>query len=388
MQAEGRDELPEVLLKDLRATGESVQLLARVVALERREVTRRSDGQRRPLLSGLLSDGTATVRFTWWDPPSEGVERGTILRAANVQVREFRGKPEVTFTWKTQVGPASELELPQVDPRDVPQVSIARLGSASGTFRIEGRILRVGSRTVQVDASPKMLYEGLIGDESAIVSFSAWTDFGLRTGEAIRATGAYVREFRGRPQLVLDERSRVDRIDGETLPGVEQRLRTDLRTLAAIEKDGGGEVVETRGLTVGILPPSGIVYRCPICRRTVVKGVCRSHGVVDGVPDLRARIVLDDGTATATVNLEKSDIERLSPITLDGALRRLREQPDPSLLEVQLFEALFGQRLRVRGRAHRDDFGVTIVPESIEVQPLELVQTIQSARERWDRGAA
>ena len=96
---------PEIRLRDLRPTPSPVEIIARVVSLERREITRRSDGSRRPLLSGLLSDGTATVRFTWWDPPREGIERGTVLRAAGAEVREFRGRPELTFNWKTRVEP-------------------------------------------------------------------------------------------------------------------------------------------------------------------------------------------------------------------------------------------------------------------------------------------
>ncbi|MGI0156425.1 MAG: OB-fold nucleic acid binding domain-containing protein, partial [Thermoplasmata archaeon] len=72
-------------MRDLRPTSPPVEVVARVVSVERREVTRRSDGSRRPLLSGLLHDGTGTVRFTWWDPPREGIERGTVLRAAGAE---------------------------------------------------------------------------------------------------------------------------------------------------------------------------------------------------------------------------------------------------------------------------------------------------------------
>ncbi|EQD54835.1 replication factor A, partial [mine drainage metagenome] len=95
-------------LRDLRPTDAPVQILGRVVTVERREYTNTADGRRRPFLSGLLSDGTATVRFTWWEPPAEGVDRGTVLRAVNAQVREFRGRPEVSFGYRTRVAPASE----------------------------------------------------------------------------------------------------------------------------------------------------------------------------------------------------------------------------------------------------------------------------------------
>src|SRR5579862_8428563 len=111
-------ELPEVRLREVAGggggapaagragAGGRVHVVGRVVSARRRDVLRRTDGGRRPLLSGVLSDGTASLRFTWWDPPKEGIERGTILRAVGAEVREYRGRAELVFTWKTRIGPA------------------------------------------------------------------------------------------------------------------------------------------------------------------------------------------------------------------------------------------------------------------------------------------
>jgi ssDNA-binding replication factor A large subunit len=118
-----------VLLRDLRATSDPVSIVARVVTAQRREVTRKSDGGRRPVLSGLLSDGTASVRFTWWDPPSETIEKGEILRAVNVQVREWQGRIEVSFNWKSRVAAAGEAELPRASHS--PTYAPGTTGSAS-----------------------------------------------------------------------------------------------------------------------------------------------------------------------------------------------------------------------------------------------------------------
>lgn len=363
---------PEVHLADLRAGTGPVELVARVVALQRREVTRRSDGSRRPLLSGLLSDGTATVRFTWWDPPGEGVERGTVLRAVGAEVREFRDRPEVTFTWRTKVAPAAAVELPKVDPAQFPLSPIAELRTGSEGMRIEGRVARVAPRTVSVGEERRVVHEGLIADRSGIVAFSSWSDFGLRAGEAVQIVGGYVRTFRGRPQLVLDERTTLARLERSDLPDPAEHLASAPRPIAAIEDQGGGASVAVEGVVVGLLPPSGVVYRCPHCRRSVTSGLCRVHGQVEGAPDLRARIVLDDGTGAATVAAGREVTERLWGVTLPEALRRLREQPDPTVLAEQLLESLFGRRLRVRGPASRDDFGVTIDPETIDRADIDL----------------
>jgi len=357
---------PEVRLRDLRANSDPVSIVARVVTAQRREVTRKSDGGRRPVLSGLLTDGTASVRFTWWDPPNEPIETGEILRAVNVQVREWQGRIEVSFNWKSRVAPAGEAELPEVAPDSMPVRPLNGLRAGDDGVRIVGRVVRVAPKTVSVGEERRLLHEGVVADASGAVAFTAWSDFGLRPGEAIDVSGGYARGFRGRPQLVLDERSTVRRVPGDGLPPSESLLTGVPRSVADIEAAGGGELLEVRGVVVGLLPPSGLVHRCPQCRRSVRQGICRVHGTVEPEPDLRARLVLDDGTGALTVNAGRLETERLWGRTLEDCLRELTATGDPSRLEEHLFTTVFGRRIVVRGRGSADDFGVTIQPESIE----------------------
>jgi replication factor A1 len=359
--------LTETRLRDVRASDVPVLVIGRVVAVERREVVRRSDGGRRPILSGLLSDGTATVRFTWWDPPREGIERGTVLRAGPAKVREFRGRSELVFDWRTRAEPASAAELPTVDPEDFPRRTAAELVAGAEGFRFEARVLNVQSKSVTVGTERRELFEGRLADASGIVGFTAWSDFRLQPNEALRITGAYVRAFRNRPQLILDDRSRVERLDSSAVPAVDPAaLSRACESIARLEARGGAELAEVEARAVALLPPSGLVTRCPECRRTVVKGVCRQHGRVEGVPDLRARISLDDGTGTLTVHADRAQTERLLGRSLPECLEMVRANPDPARVEEDLFRAVFGRRYRALGRVARDDFGLTMYAEDLE----------------------
>lgn len=380
----------EVRLKDLRVSDVPVQIVARIVSVERREYSRPADGRRRSFLTGLLSDGTASVRFTWWEPPNDEVDRGTIIRAQNVQVREYQGRPEVSFSFRTRVAPAGPADLPKVDSEEVPFRTISELQSRSEGFRLEARVLRVGPKAVTVGAEQRQVYEGILGDGTGLVAFSSWSDFHLAPNEAIRIAGAYVRTFRGRPQLVLDETSIVARIDPGRLPPIEALLPSAPRSLARLEAAGGSESAVVEGLVVALLPPSGLVYRCPTCRRPVSGGLCSQHGAVKGVADLRARLVLDDGTSTVTLNVDRPMTESLWGVTLDEALERLRRSPDPSLLESSLADEVVGRRLRARGRVFPDDFGLNLYPESVERVGVELDERAKELRNRWEaaRGAA
>jgi ssDNA-binding replication factor A large subunit len=362
----------EVRLRDLRPGEGAVEFVARVVTCERRDVNRKSDGSRRSLLSGLLSDGTATVRFTWWDPPKEGVERGTVLRAIGPEVGEYRGRTEVTFSWKCRVGEASPAELPPVDPSEVPELKVRDLQPPAEGFRVVVRVIRVTERSVSVGEERRVVYDGLVADDTGTIGLSAWTDFGLRPGEAVEVTGGYLRAFRGMTQLVLDERATVRRVQRPDLPDPQGVLNGPPVSMARLEELGGGASASVQGLVVGLLPPSGLVFRCPQCRRNVSEGACRVHGPVVGTPDLRARIVLDDGTGSVTVNAGRSETERLWGVTLDQVLRRAGGSSPAGTPAEELGDLLLGRRLRVRGTASKDDYGVTILPESIETVDIDL----------------
>lgn len=355
----------ELRLKDLRPGLPNVLLLGRVVRVERRQITRKADGSRRTVLSGLLSDGTATVRFTWWDPPAEGVDQGTVLRVANPMVREYRGHPELSFGWSTRLAPASEKELPDVPADSLPLRALGELAPGDEGFRFEARVRDVTSRTVTVGEEQRVVFSGHLADASGERPFTAWVDFRLAAGEALRVGGAYVRSFRGRSEVTLDERSHVERIAGDRLPAAAPRP-TEPVPLGRVEGRGGEEDVPFSGIVVDLVSPSGVVHRCPNCQRVLSKGLCRLHGAVEGTADLRLRLVVDDGTGVATVNVGRALSERLLGRSLSDLVARLREQPDPAALEESLREQLVGRRLRVRGAARVDEFGVAVFPTEVE----------------------
>jgi ssDNA-binding replication factor A large subunit len=359
------DGLPEVRLKDLRAGLPPVHVLGRVVTASRKEITGKNDGRRHTVLSGLLSDGTATVRFTWWDPPAEGVDRGTVLRAVNAQVREFRERPELSFGWSTRIQPASDLELPSPDTVDLPLRGVAELDPHAEGFRLQVRVLDVAERTVTVGEERRVVHSGHLSDGTGSIPFTAWIDFRLKPGATVRIAGGYVRVYRGSLEVTLDERSHVEAIAPHLVPPTVAKTVASL-SMGVLESRTGGAEEQTEGIVVGIGSPSGVVLRCPTCNRILQVRICRLHGAVEGTPDLRVRVVLDDGTGVATVNISRDLAEQLTGRSLRQLLDQLRRQPDPSLIEGELRNQLIGRRLRVRGRARVDEFGLSLFPTYCE----------------------
>jgi replication factor A1 len=372
-------------VKDLRVTDRPVAITARILSVERREVRRRSDGGRRQILSGVLGDGTGTIRFTWWDPPNEEIERGTVIRAAPVEVREFQGHPELTFGWKTRVAPASEHELPVIDPEEAVRLSVADLGSVPELFRIEGRVEEIAPKRVMVGTDRREIHEGLLADRSGVVAFTAWTDFRLRAGESLRITGATVRPFRGRRQLTLDEGSRVERIPDLALDPTAPSLGLAIVRLGVLVGRGSAERATVRGRAVAVQPPSGLILRCPTCDRAMRDGLCRIHGAVDGRPDLRLRLVLDDGTGTITVNLDGEPVERLTGTTLAAVRERVAGGLDPAGISHEWLTQLFARSLRARGPTTVDDFGLAMYPTETQFDEPDPAFEEAELRARFER---
>lgn len=354
--------LAERRLDQLRAGEEGVVILARVLRAERREVVRRSDGKRTPVLSGLLSDNSATVRFTWWDPPAHGeLEAGTILRAGPVGVRDYRGTPELSFNWRTRFAEASEGDLPPLVVAELPARTLASVRPRDERFRLDVRVVEVRSKSVNVGATRRTIEEGIVGDATGTLAFTAWTRFEWGIGRAVRLSNPQVREFRGRPQLVLDERSRVDAIADGRVPALDRFIGAGGRTLGELEAGRGAEIATVIGRVVGLAPPSGLVLRCSECRRTVRGGRCPMHGAVTGTPDLRARVVLDDGTGCAVVNLERDETEREWGHPLSEAIAK-EARGEAGDIEDALLARMLGRRRTATGRVVVDAYGATIYP--------------------------
>ncbi|MCI4323682.1 MAG: hypothetical protein L3K03_06660 [Thermoplasmata archaeon] len=375
----------ETRLRDLRAGSAPVAIVARIVTAERREVVRKSDGGRRPVLSGLVSDGTATVRFTWWDPPKEDVDRGSVLRASPVEVREFRGAIELTLGWRTKAAPASPSELPELTDEERRPRPLADLKTRQEGFVILARIAQISEKAVTVGADRRIVFEGILEDANDDLAFTAWTDFRLRVGETVRIGGGYVGTFRGLRRLTLDERAQVDRVDAKLVPPSTRSMeRVPLGRLA---EGSGSERTRIIGRVVGLQPPSGLVARCPSCHRRTDAGACRVHGMVTPEPDLSARAVIDDGTGTLSANLDRAIIERLTGRTLDDYRRLLAARADASAVEAELADSLFGRRLELEGPVRRDEYGLSMDPREVHEQELDLTVAAKALRQRASRGA-
>jgi replication factor A1 len=314
------------------------------------------------LVSGLLADRTMIRRFVSWEGHS--MEKGKTYLIRGASARPFRGEVEISL------GAYATIEEPQPDPLgDLDVSKLPRFGplqevklrdvrSGMGNVEVVGKILSVEEKTVEAEGSTKRICDGMIADDTKKLRFTVWSAFPYSIGDVVRIRGAYVKDWRGIPQLNFDERAEIERLDD-----VDFDIETSPRLLAEDLSGAGATDVEVAGTILEVREGSGLITRCPVCNRALSDGSCSMHGEQTGFPDLRAKVVLDDGTGVLFAVLNTEITEELLCMGVAECEKRY-SQDEKRILEL-LEKKLLGKMYRMKGNVIRDDFGSTILPSSI-----------------------
>jgi replication factor A1 len=79
-------------------------------------------------------------------------------------------------------------------------------------IEITAEVLEVTKKTINIKNMEKTVFTGNLRDETAIRSFSAWSDHDLKAQDVINITQAYVRNWHERPEINLSLRSKVTKL--------------------------------------------------------------------------------------------------------------------------------------------------------------------------------
>ncbi len=112
---------------------------------------------------------------------------------------------------------------------------------------VTARVLTVGKRTIRYNGEDYTIFEGELADDSGVISYTAWNDFGLEPGDTITAGNAGVREWEGKPELNLGDSTSLS-FEDEPLD-MPYDIGGD-RSLADLEPGDRGRNLEVRVLEV------------------------------------------------------------------------------------------------------------------------------------------
>src|SRR3989454_6299350 len=253
-------------------------------------------------------------------------------------------------------------------------VRVVDLREGASNVAVTARILSVERREVEVDGNPKAVFSGVLADETGKTQFSAWKDFELKAEEVLRIEGAYVKSWRGIPQISFDERATITRLKSDLLPSANVLSASPRMWIEDLAERGGAADVTVRGILIDLREGSGLVYRCPECRRVLRKGACRLHGEAKGEPDLRVKAVLDDGSGALTAVFDRELTEALLDKTLDACIEAARDAMSTDVVRDELADVLVAQPIEVRGNVTSDDYGLMMIVASAKMLKVD-VQT-------------
>ena len=126
-------------------------------------------------------------------------------------------------------------------------------------------------------------------------------------------------------------------------------------------------MAELEGTIIEIKPGFGFIKRCPECNRTLQNDECSIHGNVKGKPDLRIKLVVDDGTAALSSILNREITEKILGNTLEEC-----KNMDENVLDEKMEKLLFAHRINLKGNALGDSFGTTIIVKDIEFIDIDI----------------
>ena len=361
-------------IAELSGTEMSVDLLVKVLTVNHKDIEQNSETKR--ILYGLMADEGGSIAYTAWDAERFQLERGKVYLVRNAYTKEWNGQPQLNMGNRATIEPQPDDYLKLPEGMDVPaygptNATVIELKEGMNSVTITTKVLSVEARKLETPNGPKQVFSGIMADGTGKVQYSAWHDFGLKAGDAVTIRGAYVRTWRGIPQLNFGERAGVEKTK-TTFASDQELSKPKLRSIGELESAGGAVDVLVRGVVVDIKKGSGLIFRCPQCNRLVQKGLCRIHGKVDGQPDLRIKAVVDDGMAALTAVLNKDITEMLVGITLAESLREAKEAMNPEIVEEKIKDRMLGKPIEVRGNVTSDEYGLMMIVTEAELKVPEV----------------
>jgi len=357
-------------ISDLKGTEMNVDITAKAVFIDKKQITVR--GTPKTIISGILGDETATAPFTIWEGEGVELEKGAVYLFKNAYTKLWNERVQINLGARGKVEKTEGIRV-DVPERTITaestEMKIGNIKEGAGNVTVSGRIMSVEERNITVKGEHKIVYSGIIADDTGKIQFSAWNNYNLKPGESICAKNAYIRAWRGIPQLNLGERCEVSRID-DTFGEIDVSVMN--RTIADVISVGGGLDLSVTGTIVDLRAGSGLIWRCPDCNRSVLNGECATHGRVEPISDLRLKVIIDDGTGAIGAVVNRQDTERLTGVTLEKAIALAKARGDSEIVAREMAGLVIMKKMTMTGNVMSDDYGPMMIVTDVKVEKVNV----------------
>ncbi len=280
--------------------------------------------------TGLIGDETGTVKFVKWTKSElADLELGKSYLFKNVVTDEFQGRFSVKLNRTSGIEElACEVEAAEVQAGGlVQEMKISEISESARWIDLRAKVVQLWDPTSEVISQT-----GLIGDDTGVIKFVKWAKSELPDlveGESYLFKNVVTDEFEGRFSVKLNRTSGFEPLEEAIEVSPQEATFT--------------------GAIVDVQKGSGLIKRCPVCRRMLTKGVCGEHGKQEGTYDLRIKAVLDDGLKVQEVLINREKTESLVGISMEEAKTMAMEALDHEVVRGMIGERLLGRYYSVSG---------------------------------------
>jgi replication factor A1 len=281
---------------------------------------------------GLIGDETGIIKFTKWQSTGlPDLKQGESYLLGNIVIDEYNGRFSVKLNKTSSIEKLAEtVEVAGGDYTPTAKESELRniadlVGNQWAT--VKGKVVQLWENSHET-----IEQAGLIGDSTGVIKFTNWASSELpdmEEGKSYILKNVVINEWGGKTQIELNRSSSIEELD------------EDIKV--------GASISTYFGAMVDIQTGSGLIKRCPQCKRALVKGSCPEHGKVKGEYDLRIKAVLDSGTSTQDVLINRELTEELVGLSLDSAIAMAADALDPGVVLDKLKHELVGRYYTASG---------------------------------------
>ena len=360
-------------------------IVGRILAMRDDQIHRKDGSGSIDVVRGKIADSSGTISFLSWEPMN--VEIGQLVKIDNATVKSFRDTPEINIGRATRVEPYHDASFSGVEELEkMNQMDISSLSDGSRDVNITVEIHEWEKRTFTRDGVEKYLWSGKIADNTGQCRMSAWQDLPISEDDlpvCVKLSGVRVRAWQGIPDITVD---RADQV--EVLAETPWEEKVDLSnqeieiSVSELARGSGRIGVKTQGVFVSIRDDSGVIMRCPECRRTLKDGVCSVHGAVEGNQDIRLRFVIDDGAGNVSVILNSECTQMLLGIDEKSIKAKVQEMGDDGFVS-DLRRQFFAKMLSVSGRFLKDENGSMFIADKVSLVEEDAVMMAAEVRNTW-----
>lgn len=360
-------------------------VVGRILAMRDDQIHRKDGSGSIDVVRGKIADSSGTISFLSWEPMN--VEIGQLVKIDNATVKSFRDTPEINIGRATRVEPYHDASFSGVEELEkMNQMDISSLSDGSRDVNITVEIHEWEKRTFTRDGVEKYLWSGKIADNTGQCRMSAWQDLPISEDDlpvCVKLSGVRVRAWQGIPDITVD---RADQV--EVLADTPWEEKVDLSnqeieiSVSELARGSGRIGVKTQGVFVSIRDDSGVIMRCPECRRTLKDGVCSIHGEVEGNQDIRLRFVIDDGAGNVSVILNSECTQMLLGMDEKAIKAKVQEMGDDGFVS-DLRRQFFAKMLSVSGRFLKDENGSMFIADKVSLVEEDAVMMAAEVRNTW-----